>query len=245
MKDSKKIESKKKRCAECKISKSLKYFPLKKKGGTEHYEYCKRCSRLKNRISYEKNKAKVIARTSANNKRKGWLYQRAYVVKNLASSKYNSLKHRCRRDKVKLMSRKSFIKWFDAQEKICTYCGIEMKTRISLDRMNPMLGYVGGNITLACVKCNIIKNNVFTVEEMKEIADKYIKPKLKLESQPEELNVPNPSIFDKKPTGEFTTEIVKGTPEKQVIYTSEGDAVGEVEKKCNYRCECNCKKCGE
>ena len=91
-----------------------------------------------------------------------------------------------------------FIDWYEAQEKKCSYCDLPENLlepflsqytsrfmRFTVDCIVPSLGYAVGNITIACDKCNSTKNNLFTFEEMREIAQKYIKPKwMKLVEQP-------------------------------------------------------------
>lgn len=84
--------------------------------------------------------------------------------------------------------------WFKSQKQICAYCGsscerinqylnkIEIdKTfrRLSVDRKNSDKGYEFENMILACFVCNVSKQAVFSHEDFMEIADKYIKPKIK------------------------------------------------------------------
>ena len=77
-----------------------------------------------------------------------------------------------------------FIIWFQGKDKVCYYCGIGLntngnrETQISVDRKDNSIGYTLDNIELCCQRCNTIKGNVFTAEEMIEIADKYLKPKM-------------------------------------------------------------------
>lgn len=87
------------------------------------------------------------------------------------------------------ISQEKFIEWWNKQEQICVYCSIpvsrlaytdisrKLSHRLSIDRMDNNLGYCEGNLALSCLRCNFIKSNLFTFDEMKEIGDKYIKPK--------------------------------------------------------------------
>jgi len=72
----------------------------------------------------------------------------------------------------------------------CYYCEIEsyllkyyayymeVKTPwMTIDRKDPKGGYVINNCVSACFLCNKLKSNIFTAQEFKEIAIKYIKPK--------------------------------------------------------------------
>lgn len=86
-----------------------------------------------------------------------------------------------------------FVKWFSEQKQECTYCGITFeqmqKTKdkmlvrfnktFSVDRKDNAGAYAIDNIVLACNRCNFIKGDYFTFQEMKEISDKYVKPKNK------------------------------------------------------------------
>lgn len=72
-----------------------------------------------------------------------------------------------------------FIEWYNSQEKICTYCGIKIKRHtkkdgpqkdsISMDRKDPNASYSKSNCVLCCMKCNIVKNDALTYEQMKKI----------------------------------------------------------------------------
>ena len=82
-----------------------------------------------------------------------------------------------------------FYKWWNEQEKVCTYCGVgiermkivdrkkKMAKRLTIDRKDNSRGYSLDNICLACMLCNFIKSNIFTYEEMLEIGKKYLSHK--------------------------------------------------------------------
>jgi len=54
-------------------------------------------------------------------------------------------------------------------ESPCVYCG--STNRIEVDRMDSSMGYTKMNTVPACHRCNTIKNNVVTYEEMMTIVD--------------------------------------------------------------------------
>ena len=54
---------------------------------------------------------------------------------------------------------------------------------MSIDRMNNLEGYTVENSVPCCFICNRIKGNIFSAEEMKEIGEKFVKPKFKLVEQ--------------------------------------------------------------
>ncbi len=84
---------------------------------------------------------------------------------------------------------KSFADWYNSQEKVCCYCDIpierlaisdkgkKLSKRLSVDRIDNDKGYEIDNIALSCLKCNFIKSNILTAQEMREIGQKYFKPK--------------------------------------------------------------------
>jgi len=80
------------------------------------------------------------------------------------------------------ISEKDFINWYDNQEKKCHYCNRTLeeikqdnreqdkhKTKMSIDRKDNDRGYITDNIVLACTRCNLIKGNYFTEQEMLKI----------------------------------------------------------------------------
>ena len=119
--------------------------------------------RLKNREEYNK-------------------YRNNYRTKN-PSGIYDVLKQGASKRNIPVeMSRQEFIDWYNTQERICMYCLrhedeikkdvdiIQNKSkRLTIDRLINEVGYLLKNIGLACRRCNTIKGNFFSVEEMKQI----------------------------------------------------------------------------
>lgn len=89
------------------------------------------------------------------------------------------------------MTQDEFVAWYLEQKQECYYCGIKQEDitknqnmmpnknihRLTLNRLDPNKGYSIDNIVLCCARCNLIKSNFFTPEEMKEIAEKFVKNK--------------------------------------------------------------------
>lgn len=111
---------------------------------------------------------------------------------NTASGIYTTLKNRGRKDFD--LSKNDFVKWYEKQEKKCTYCMFTLDeirllpypynrknglTKLSIDRKDNNVGYTIENITLSCFTCNTIKNNFLSYEEMKKIGKTIINPKIK------------------------------------------------------------------
>jgi len=104
----------------------------------------------------------------------------------IAAKKYSSIKSRVTYDLEKSWSRKSFILWYERQEKICYYCNSTLdeiqkfynltnskrkKTRgksLEIDRLTDKK-YSEDNCVLACYWCNNAKSDVFEAEEFKNI----------------------------------------------------------------------------
>jgi len=57
-------------------------------------------------------------------------------------------------------------------------CNTIIRQALAIDKLVPKLGYIIGNMVLACTVCNSIKSDFLDEKEMFEIAEKYIKPKL-------------------------------------------------------------------
>jgi len=94
------------------------------------------------------------------------------------------------------LSKQEFIDWYQKQEQKCTYCGIPenllkllkwgnkiFRLRLTIDRKDNTKNYTLDNICLCCSKCNFIKGDILTYQEMKKIGKKYIQPKWKKKLQ--------------------------------------------------------------
>jgi hypothetical protein len=86
-----------------------------------------------------------------------------------------------------IISQQDFIKWYESQEKQCFYSDIpetqvakfakgKLRKRLTIDKVNPKGNYAEDNMVLACGICNMVKNDIFTQEEMLTIG-KIIKKK--------------------------------------------------------------------
>ena len=166
-------------CSKCGLEKLLTEFstnkPSKKDG---HNSWCKQCCR-------DTSKKYSITAVGVYSSLKG--LQRYYRV------------HRDHRAKPLIISKKDFVEWYDNEPKVCHYCGIPEdllnKTgdilnskilRFTIDRKNNNEGYTKDNIVLACNRCNFMKSDYLTYEEMLFYAKTYITPKWKSMIEPKE-----------------------------------------------------------
>lgn len=91
---------------------------------------------------------------------------------------YKKLQQRQRKLKEPFLffSSEELKEWLDKQELKCVYCSVGLthwdkrpETTITLDRIDNSRGYYLDNVLLACVSCNTMRSDVFSVDEMKLI----------------------------------------------------------------------------
>ena len=87
-------------------------------------------------------------------------------------------------------------KWYEQQTKVCFFCDNNnetvikylekvgekitvMQNRLQIDRIDSSKGYLLSNLALACSICNTHKSDIISAKDFKEIAQKYIAPKIK------------------------------------------------------------------
>lgn len=171
----------KKRCSKCKEELELiNFYKDNRRGFTSQ---CKKCQRETT------NKSIIKIWGSMNNYYSNY---RNKIVGGNPSIIYS--KKRCNAVSHNIpfsISREFFIRWYNLQDKKCVYCGIRLEDveknkemmpnrnifRLTIDRINAKKGYEEENICLCCARCNLIKNDFFSDIEMKEIGEKYVKPK--------------------------------------------------------------------
>ena len=85
------------------------------------------------------------------------------------------------------ITKKEFIEWYEKQPKLCAYCDIpeeklsllkdstNKSKKLNIDRIDNDKGYEIGNMVLSCTRCNYIKSDFFTFDEMREIGQKHVK----------------------------------------------------------------------
>lgn len=151
-----------KTCTLCKVEKLRFLFSKHKLSKDGFAHWCKEC-----------------------NRKRGKLYRRT------PAGIYSTLRGctRFRNKKPFNISRDDFIRWYESQPKICGYCDLPEEDlwalqnhygsrvkRLTVDSMDNFRGYDEDNIILACARCNFIKSDLLSYEEMREFSQKYIKP---------------------------------------------------------------------
>lgn len=146
---------------------------------------------------YKQNKKRLIKKHKIyykKHKRKIKQYHKQYYWKNYKQINTNKKKYfaspqgiyctlntNAKKRNIKIcFSKAEFINWHNNQNKICFYCKLAFKDiskrnfnkrykRLTIDRKEPKKSYTLHNIVLACIRCNFIKSNYFTVKEMLKI----------------------------------------------------------------------------
>jgi len=156
------INMKTKVCTLCGEIKPLTEFGKHKLGKDGLNYWCKECNRRRGR-EYNKSPVGIFSRIKGRANYEG-------------KKPFNLIKE-------------DFIKWYNAQSKNCAYCGISENDiviwrknfnrwvkKLSIDCMDNGVGYIISNLVLACERCNTIKGNMFSHEQMLEIGQKYVRP---------------------------------------------------------------------
>ena len=156
-------------CTKCGVNKPLSAFS-KHRLSKDGYAYqCKKCNA---------KRAKIWRSTPEG------IYQNIKGITNFYET--NNREHY----KPLLISRDDFVEWYTHTPKECAYCDIPEELlyiirtqfdrrvkRLGVDCKDNNEGYTLDNMVLACHRCNFIKLNLFSFEQMREIAQKYLKPK--------------------------------------------------------------------
>lgn len=183
----------KKKCSKCGIEKTLDKFYKRNKFHSDSYYYswCKKCENERGRVYFQKNKKKVVEYYQKN-KEKINIVKKEY--RKTIQGFYTTLKGHTKQKNLLICSKIEFLKWYKEQPKKCYYCNLPIEkiglcfkmtklpkkwenNKFQIDRKNPKKDYTINNIVLACPICNFIKRDIFSSKEMKNIAQKCIKPK--------------------------------------------------------------------
>ena len=160
-----------KKCIYCKTMKPVTDYYGKKK----LQDYCKPC-----------HIESVIKSNKKNIKRVKAYYKMTQRSPNLI---YSIKKANAKEENINFtITKEEFLTWYAEQTLICHYCGIAQddfsktkdgfltnKANLSLDRKDNLEGYELSNLVLSCNRCNMIKGNFFSYEEMKVIGFRHVR----------------------------------------------------------------------
>ena len=172
-------------CSSCKIEKDKDQFNASAQSYGGFSYYCKKCNNVKVKKYCEDHvEDQRVYNKMYREKHKKQIQKTAKEYRKSGKGRWYDLK---KRDPLNIIPREEFVKWFDEKSN-CEYCKISVqdfkklnpKERpvFEIDRKDNSLGYILGNLALACPRCNRGKSNLFTYEEWTEIAIKYIMPKI-------------------------------------------------------------------
>jgi len=159
-----------KTCTICNIEKPIDEFLKDKSANGGYRNQCKQCLRERNADVWEKRKE---------------VYNKAMrkyrdTTKGAVMTSYVASKTRATKDGIPFnITRLEILDLFNAQNGKCALTGVEMIpksgwTSPSLDKMDPKLGYVSGNIQWVTKKANLMKSNL-TMDELLEFCHSVIK----------------------------------------------------------------------
>lgn len=174
-----------KQCSKCRRKKGRDYFFNDSRYKDGKYPSCKECQKKATEKSILKK----------------WGTKKNYYAEYRNRTVGNDPRTICAKKKCNARSHgiafefttDEFEKWYNEQDLKCSYCDIPQDKiseyqwlmpnmnihRLTIDRIENEKGYVKGNICLACARCNLIKSNILTYEQAREIGQHYIKPKWK------------------------------------------------------------------
>ena len=135
-----------------------------------HLDFCKECNKETN---HNFKSCMLCASKKYYYANHEYMVNRAlkkYFTSYTASMKYSQKKTQAeRKGHQMIISREEFVKWYDEIEKRCHYCGctieqwlamkINQHKNFTIDRMDNSREYEGGNICLACHRCNTLKRS--------------------------------------------------------------------------------------
>lgn len=148
-----------KKCRDCQLNKPLTEFARDKYKKDGYGSLCKSCKRQREADRLSKNPEL----------RKRWkLYH--YT----ALGKARSVFRRANRKGVEVLPAKNLETIFCSLPMRCHYCNTELTWETCQpDRKDPQKGYVDGNITFACDRCNRVKTDILTEQQMLEVAQRF------------------------------------------------------------------------
>lgn len=190
-----------KSCSKCGETKPYSEFPKRIASRDGYRGTCKRCrakvhndwrnqniykARLQRMESYYRNREKEILSSKKNHELHPEWHEKALLNYKNKNPYYDALRQRRRSSNVPFGDIKKLGLYLKSLNQVCHYCGVTKEdlanspnnyhsgSALQIDKVNPSLGYVEGNIVLACPICNYVKGRWFGEQTMKEIGVKYI-----------------------------------------------------------------------
>ena len=165
-------------CKSCNMTKPVREFGKDKHSLDGLRFYCKECASKQVEKWVEDSKKHNIDKYRDS---KATIFRR---FRRSARGKYWTLKYNSRKRGMSFnINIDDFVKWYESQPFSCYYCKLPFDgdnrppsnpRAPTIDRQDNDKEYMLDNIVLACRRCNTVKGNWFTTNEMLEIANKYL-----------------------------------------------------------------------
>lgn len=154
----------------------------------EKTKYCKRCDRDLPLSAFGTDRKRpdglnFYCKECCRNYEREHRYDASYIYSQIkARVKFSKTNHNGYRSGAKRtmnISKKDFCNWYDSEPRTCHYCGLEEEklhtdgdmyndkiNRLTVDCADNDKGYMKGNLVLCCGRCNSIKSDFLSYEEM-------------------------------------------------------------------------------
>lgn len=150
-------------CPSCEERKTDSHFHKSSRAKSGLQTYCKACQVEKDNENPDRNER----------------YLR-YRAKWPGRTTWSFIKKRAEKMGVPFSSMEDFVSWFEGATRRCAYCAMEeaeakskFDHNLHIDRKENGLGYVVGNMVLACHRCNVVKNAYLSHDQMMQVAGMF------------------------------------------------------------------------
>jgi len=164
------VKTGRKTCPRCHRNRSIRFFAKSTRALSGLQTRCKTCTH-----------EVAVASRLANPDRRRQIELRSRA-RHPYSATYKDCARRAFRDSVPICAKPTFLKWNHTQARVCVYCGLtEPKAqrlfshRLHVDRKEAAMGYILGNMCLACQRCNLTKNGYLSSSEMILVGDLFFR----------------------------------------------------------------------
>lgn len=165
-------------CTCCKKRKNIEQFYK----GNDRYGLGYKCKKCLKEYAKKSMKRIINYRKMYNIKNRNKIRKHDRFYSLTPNGIYSHLKAGAKENKKLFnISKEDFISWYNFQEQECHYCKRTIKdtnkdsnkkyNRLSIDRIDNNKGYILNNIVLSCTRCNLIKSNIFTYNQMFKIIE--------------------------------------------------------------------------
>lgn len=171
-------------CKRCGVGKPIEEWSHNKARRDGLQDYCKVCcaeisKQWLSQPQHREQHRESLARWYKENQER--LREKMADYSTTPTERYRQIKRRAPLRNVKLtIGKGEFIEWFNSQANVCYYCGNPLTgyrngslRGLTIDRKDNARGYELGNLTLSCMRCNVMKGSWLTEKQMIDAAKRY------------------------------------------------------------------------